>query len=120
MIKIVMNTKQYEKRSKKINKAFNRGWTKQLFRYGDLITSRMSRVHLYQNRTGDLSRSNKYKVTVKAKRLTFKNNMFYAKYVRRWENRKRGSNTWANAVAFYRKRFIKDLDDLGKQVGKIR
>lgn len=115
-----MNTKQYDIKSKKINKAFNRGWTKLLFRYGDKITKRMSKVHLYQNRTGDLSKSNRYKVTVKAKRLTFTNKMFYAKYVRYWEKRKRGSNGWANAIAYYRKRFIKDLDDIGKITGRIK
>ena len=113
-----MNTKQYVDKSKKIKKAFNRGWTKQLFRYGDLITGRMARVHLYQNRTGDLSKSNKYKVTVKAKRLTVTNKMKYAKYVRRWERRKRGSDWGNNAIAYYRKRFIKDLDSLGTQIGR--
>jgi len=120
MLNIVMNTKQYEVKSKKIDKAFKRGWTKQLFRYGDLITKRMSARHLYRNRTGDLSKSNRYKVTVKAKRLRFKNDMFYAKYVRRWERGKTGSDAWSNAIAYYRKRFKKDLQDLGKKVGKIK
>ena len=113
-----MNTKQYVAKSKKVNRLFNRGWTKLLFKYGDLITQRAAKVHLYKNRTGDLSKSNRYKVTVKAKRLRITNSMFYAQYVRRWERRKKGSDWINNAIAYYRKRFIKDLDKLGKQVGQ--
>lgn len=116
-----MNTKQYEIKRKKVDKAFNRGWTKLLFRYGDKITDRMSRVHLYQNRTGDLSKSNRYKVTVKAKRITFSNKMFYGKYVKYWERRKKGgTDSWGNAIAYYRKRFIKDLDDIGNTTRRIK
>lgn len=88
MITVKMNTKQYGIKTKKINRLFNREWTKLLFKYGDLITSRASKVHLYQNRTGRLSKGNKYKVTVKAKRLTVRNLTKYAVYVRRWERRK--------------------------------
>lgn len=115
MISVKMNTKQYEKDSKKVDKTSKRGWTKLLFKYGDKITKRASDVHLYQNRTGNLSKSNRYKVTVKAKRLTITNKMFYAKYVRRWERSKRGSDWVANAIAYYRKRFIKDLQNMELQ-----
>ena len=120
MLNIEMNTKQYVARNKRISKAFNRGWTRLLYRYGDLITSRMSTRHLYKNRTGDLSKSNRYKVTVKAKRLRFTNKMFYAQWVRRWERSKTGSDAWSNAIAYYRVRFKRDMQDLGKQAGKVK
>ncbi|MCP4991556.1 MAG: hypothetical protein GY928_37510 [Colwellia sp.] len=120
MLNIEMNTKQYASKSQRQDKAFKRGWTRMLHRYGERVTKRMSRVHLYKNRTGDLSSSNTYKVTAKAKRLRFKNKMFYAHWVRRWERRKTGSDAWSNAIAYYRRRFIKDLDELGKTVGKMK
>lgn len=119
MISVKMNTKQYDIKSKKVNRVFKREWTKLLFRYGDLIVKRASLVHLYQNRTGLLSKSNKYKVTVKAKRLTIRNNTKYAKYVRNWERGKKGSDWINNAIAYYRKRFIKDLKDIGKITRRI-
>lgn len=112
-----VNTKQYEAKNARLKKGFNREWIKLLYKYGDLITKRMSLIHLYMNRTGKLSKSNKYKVTVKSKRLTFRNNTFYAVYVRRWERRKRGgSDAWGNAIAYYRPHFKKDLENIPKRI----
>lgn len=113
-----MDTSQYVVKSKKYENGFKRGWTKLLHKYGGLITERMKLVHLYKNRTGRLSRGNRYKVTVQAKRLTITNKTKYAVYVRRWERRKKGSDWANNAIAYYRARFKNDLQELGKKVGQ--
>lgn len=110
-ITLKIETKHLVEKNKKINKLLNRDWTKILSKYKDLILKRASKVHKYKNRTGALSDSNTGKVTVKSKRLTVKNNKFYAIYVEGNTN-----NKWLNnAVNYYKRDMKRDLQDITKK-----
>lgn len=116
MFNLKVDSRGFEKHNKALKKLIPKHWKTVFNKYGKLITERASKVHKYKNRTGNLSKSNKWRVTANGGRLTVRNTMYYAKYVNSWEKYKKspkgkGKGWLQNAINYYKRAMA---DELGK------
>lgn len=100
---ITINTINIFKKLKRFNTLINKKWRKVFYVYKNKMVARAKNIHVYKNRTGNLT--NNSSGFVRNLTINLYNNTKYAKYVQGYTD-----NNWLKSAAtYYRRDLERDL-----------